>query len=150
MTWSSIALLMPNAYRNMVQIVVLEISRKFQLSKKTVENVQWGWNRGFIRCLRKRTDGSRGKLILRASSHDNRLISFSNFFSTIRRPCLIFLPNVHTFDCLQLIFYQDEFKVWLNTEELMCLPLVTWSSVAFVSPKANNKKIQAAVLIISL
>ena len=135
MTWSSVALLTPNAYRNMVQIVVLEISRKFQLSKKTVENVQRGWNRGFIRCLRKRTDGSRGKLILRASSHDNRLISFSNFSSTIR---------------LQLIFYQDEFKVWLNTEELMCLPLVTWSSVAFVSPNANNKKIQAAVLIISL
>lgn len=134
-TWSSVALLTPNAYRNMVQIVVLEISRKFQLSKKTVENVQRGWNRGFIRCLRKITDGSRGKLILRASSHDNRLISFSNFSSTIR---------------LQLIFYQDEFKVWLTTEELMCLPLVTWSSVAFVSPNANNKKIQAAVLIISL
>ena len=31
-----------NSYRNMVQIVVLEISRKFQLSKKTVENVQRG------------------------------------------------------------------------------------------------------------
>ena len=70
-----------NSYRNMVQIVVLEISRKFQLSKKTVENVQRGWNRGFIRCLRKRTDGSRRKLILRASSHDNRLISFSNFLN---------------------------------------------------------------------
>ena len=32
----------------------------------------------------------------------------------------------------------------------MCLPSVTWSSVAFVTPNANNKKMQAAVLIISL
>ena len=96
MTWSSVALLTPNAYRNLVQIAVPKISRKFQLSKKkTVENVQWGWNRSFIRSWRKRTDGSRGKLIFRASSYDNRLISFSNFSSTIRRPCLIFLPNVN-------------------------------------------------------
>ena len=57
---------------------------------------------------------------------------------------------MHTLDCLQLIFYQDEFKVWLDTEELMCLPSVTWSSEAFVTPNANNKKMQAAVLIISL
>ena len=95
MTWSSVALLTPNAYRNMVQIAVLEISRKFQLTQKAVENVQGGWNRSFIRCLRKRTDRSRGKLIFRASSYDNRFISFSKFSSTIRRPCLIFLPNVH-------------------------------------------------------
>ena len=32
-TWSSVALLTPNAYRNLVQIAVPKISRKFQLSK---------------------------------------------------------------------------------------------------------------------
>ena len=32
----------------------------------------------------------------------------------------------------------------------MCLPLVTRSSVAFVTPNAKNKKMQEVVLIISL
>ena len=50
----------------MVQIAVLKISRRFQFSTETVENVQWGWNRNFVRCLRNRTYGSR------VSSYDNR------------------------------------------------------------------------------
>ena len=70
----------------------------------------------------------------------NRLISFSNFSQTIRRLCSLLLLNVYKpdllakksieairnprekdtftvypFDCLQFIFYQDEFKVWLYT-----------------------------------
>ena len=31
----------------------------------------------------------------------------------------------------------------------MCLPLVTWSSEALATPRANSKKMQAVVLIIS-
>ena len=31
----------------------------------------------------------------------------------------------------------------------MCLPSVTWSSVALATPNASSKKVQAAVVIIS-
>ena len=32
----------------------------------------------------------------------------------------------------------------------MCLPSVTWSSIALATPNANSKKVQAAVVIMSL
>ena len=98
--WSSVALVTLNANRNILQIAVFKISHKFQFSAETVENVQWSWNQNFLRCLRNRADGSWGKLICRASSYDNRLISFSNFSPTIGRPCLLFLPSVYKPDLL--------------------------------------------------
>ena len=155
----------------MVQTAVLKISRRFQFSTETVENVQWGWNRNFVRCLRNRTYGSR------VSSYDNRLISFSNFFLNHSSTLFVFISNwiqtwpslkvkhwvsrsgiparkthlqVYKFNCLQFIFYHDEFKVWLNIEEWMCLSPVTCSSVALATPFANSKKMQSAVLMISL
>ena len=85
----------PNADRNMVQIAILKLSRRIQFSPETVENVQWGWNRNFIRCLRKIADGSRGKLIWRVSSYDNRVVSFSKFYPYFFRPSSLFLPNMH-------------------------------------------------------
>ena len=38
--WSSVALVTLNANRNILQIAVLKMSRKFQFSAETVENVQ--------------------------------------------------------------------------------------------------------------
>ena len=140
MVFSSIVT--PNVDRNTVQIAILKLSRRIQFSPEAVENVQWGWNRNFIRCLRKIADGSRGKLIWRVPSYDNRLVSFSNFFShtfvdPVRFSCqtctnLTFFQrkamsqsqqnprkknifSVYTFNCIQIIFYQDKFKVSLNT-----------------------------------
>ena len=38
--WSSVALVTVNANRNILQIAVFKMSRKFQFSAETVENVQ--------------------------------------------------------------------------------------------------------------
>ena len=70
----------PNTEKNLVQKAVPKISRRFQFSAEIVENIQWGWSLNSVRCLRNMTVGSWGKLVFRVSSHDNRLISFSNFF----------------------------------------------------------------------
>ena len=63
---------------------VLKITRRFKFSAEMIE---------MFRCLRNRADRSWGKLICRVSTHNNRLISFSNVSLTIRWPCSHFLQN---------------------------------------------------------
>ena len=124
-------------------------------------------------CLRKGTDGRRGRLICRVSSYDNQLISFSKLFLNPSVDLVRFSRQMHTnltffhdqrkalsqsqrnfrnkdtFTSVHVwlpsvLFYQDEFKEW------MCLPLLTWSSVALATPDANSKRMRVTVLMISL
>ena len=124
--WSSVALTTTSPNSEKMQTAALIISRRFQSCTEIVENVQWGWYRNSVRCLRNRTYGSR------VSSYDNRLMSFSNYVSHVfgnprkkkinKKKIYIYIYiyiyvciSVHTFDCTQFIFYQDKFRVWLNT-----------------------------------
>ena len=174
-TWDLVALTTPNTNRNMVQIAVLKIFRRFEFRAEKIENAQWGWHKNFVRCLRNRADGRWRKLICRVSSYNNGSCPFHNLPQPSVDRFRPFLPNVYKPDLLAKVSIEAiaaespkerhiySVHVWLPSVYIlprwiqsmitylgwMYLPSVTWSSVALATPNANSNKVQAAVLIIS-